>query len=264
MSLRAPFVDAAQSIDPTNPNIFFSYYPYGAVIALALDMELRQHFPQLSLDDYMRQLWRNFGKTERSYRPDDLRIALGQVTGDQAFADRFFARSITASGLPDFAPLLNAGGADLRRKNPNAAWAGGMPGPVEGVMQMTAATIPGTPLYDAGLDKGDRIVSVDGRPLADQKDWTAVPVAPCPRRPYSDRLSPARRRAQRHPDAGRRSDDRGRHERKHRPAADARTDPFPSGLAGPAARSRGPLAHFDFAMIFVPSGTRRDLDGLHR
>ena len=174
MSLRAPFVDAAQSIDPTNPNIFFSYYPYGAVIALALDMELRQHFPQLSLDDYMRQLWRNFGRTERSYRPDDLRIALGQVTGDQAFADRFFARSITASGLPDFAPLLAQAGLTLRRKNPNAAWAGGMPGPVEGVMQMTAATIPGTPLYDAGLDKGDRIVSVDGRPLADQKDWTAI------------------------------------------------------------------------------------------
>ena len=36
MSLRAPFVDAATAIDPVNGNIFTSYYPYGAVIALAL------------------------------------------------------------------------------------------------------------------------------------------------------------------------------------------------------------------------------------
>jgi predicted metalloprotease with PDZ domain len=174
MSLRAPFVDAAQSIDPTNPNIFFSYYPYGAVIALALDLELRQRFPQLTLDHYMRQLWRSFGKPERSYRPDDLRIALAQLTGDQTFADRFFARSVTASGLPDFAPLLAQAGLTLRKAHPNAAWAGGTPGPVDGGMGLTVPTAPGTPLYEAGLDKGDRIVSVDGRPLATQAEWTAL------------------------------------------------------------------------------------------
>jgi len=42
MSLRAPFVDAAKAIDQVNPNIFVSYYPYGAVVALSLDRQLRQ------------------------------------------------------------------------------------------------------------------------------------------------------------------------------------------------------------------------------
>lgn len=174
MSLRAPFVDAAQSIDPTNPNIFVSYYPYGAVIALALDLELRQHFPQLSLDDYMRQLWRNHGNPERSYRPDDLRVALAQVTGDQAFADRFFARSVTASGLPDFAPLLAQAGLTLRAARPGKAWAG--PSPIKGDAGLSLATptAPGTPFYEAGLDKGDKIVSVDGTPVTTPEAWAAL------------------------------------------------------------------------------------------
>jgi len=180
MSLRAPFVDAAQSIDPTNPNIFVSYYPYGAVIALALDLELRQAFPRLTLDDYMRQLWRNHGRNERPYRPDDLRQALAQVTGDQGFADRFFARSVTASGLPDFVPLLAQAGLTLRPAHAEAAWAGATPVAGEDGLTLTSATAPGTPLYDAGLDKGDRIVSLDGKPLADAGAWTTLLAAHAP------------------------------------------------------------------------------------
>ena len=70
--------------------------------------------------------------------------------------------------------IRDRAGLTLRQKNPKAAWAGGMPGPLDGGMGLTAPTMPGTPLYDAGLDKGDRIVSVDGRPLADQQAWTAI------------------------------------------------------------------------------------------
>ena len=173
MSLRAPFVDAAQSIDPINPNIYVSYYPYGAVIALALDLELRQRFPALSLDDYMRRLWRNHGSPERSYHPDDLRVALAQVTGDQAFADRFFARSVTASGLPDFAPLLAQAGLTLRVANPGAAWAGVGVTLGDSGLTLAKASAPGTPFYDAGLDKGDQIVSVDGRSVTTPEDWAA-------------------------------------------------------------------------------------------
>lgn len=198
MSLRAPFVDAAQSIDPTNANIFKSYYPYGAVLALALDLELRQSFPKLTLDDYMRQLWRNHGKPERSYRPDDLRIALAQVTGDQAFADRFFTRSVTGSALPDFAPLLAQAGLTLRPAHPGAAWAGALPAAGDGGLTITTPTAPGTPLYDAGLDKDDVILSVDGRPVADAQGWTALLAAhkPGDRLPIAYRQRSGERRSE--------------------------------------------------------------------
>jgi predicted metalloprotease with PDZ domain len=174
MSLRAPFVDAATSIDPTNGNIFVSYYPYGAVIALALDLTLRERFEGVTLDDYMRHMWRTHGINEKPYTPDDLRTALAQVTGDAAFADAFFDHTIRHSELPDFAPLLARAGIVMRPRHPGRAWAGG--GNLQLLtnatrLRLDAALAPGSPLYEAGLDRGDEIVSVDGVAIAGPADW---------------------------------------------------------------------------------------------
>lgn len=171
MSLRAPFTDAATSIDPTNPNIFASYYPYGAVIAMALDLTLRERFPGVTLDDYMRHLWRTHGVPERPYTPDDLRLGLAAVTGDAGFADAFFASTVNRSDLPEFAPLLERAGIRLRPSNT----AGGYAGPVrlqvaDKVVRLGAPTAPGTPLYDAGLDRGDEIVRVGDTDIDTQAD----------------------------------------------------------------------------------------------
>ncbi|MFX8266491.1 hypothetical protein ABTL47_19285, partial [Acinetobacter baumannii] len=68
VSKHAVFVDAGVAVDKTNyPNMFSSYYPYGAAIALALDLELRTKFTILSVDVYMTALWKKFGKTEIAY-----------------------------------------------------------------------------------------------------------------------------------------------------------------------------------------------------
>ena len=57
MSMRAPFIDAATSVDPTNiGNTFISYYTWGSVVGLGLDLELRTRFPDLSLDNYMQAM----------------------------------------------------------------------------------------------------------------------------------------------------------------------------------------------------------------
>ena len=170
MSLRAPFVDAARSIDPTSPNIFTSYYPYGAVIALALDLTLRQR--RLSLDHYMRHLWNRHGRTERSYTPDDLRVALAEVSGDRPFADQFFAASIKGSALPDFGPLFAQAGLKLAPKNPNKAHAGAADLQVSGdAVTIGRTPPPASPLYQAGLDRGDRVLSLGGSPIATAADW---------------------------------------------------------------------------------------------
>ncbi len=165
MSLRAPFADAAVSIDPAAPHVFLSYYPYGQIIALALDLTLRERFKGVTLDDLMRHLWQSHGRTERPYSNDDLRLALGAVTKDQAFADAFFADTIAASRLPDLVPLLAQAGLVLRRAAPQAGWIGetGFEDSADGP-RVAAYPAPGTPLYRAGLDKGDRILAVDGGP----------------------------------------------------------------------------------------------------
>ncbi|MDQ3140115.1 MAG: PDZ domain-containing protein, partial [Pseudomonadota bacterium] len=180
MSLRAPFVDAAESIDPTNPNIFASYYTYGQVIALGLDLTLRQRFPGVTLDDYMRHLWRTHGVPEKSYTPDDLRAGLAAVTRDPAFAQAFFARTIMGSEVPDFAPLLAQAGLTLRPRAPGAAWLGpasfeaASPGATLGSATLADNSAPGTPLYAAGVERGDRIVSIGGAPVTGAADWTRL------------------------------------------------------------------------------------------
>lgn len=178
MSLRAPFVDAATAIDPTNPNIFTSYYPYGATIAFGLDLTLRQRFPGVTLDDLMRRMWRDHGLTEKPYTTADLEAALAGVTGDAAFAREVFDSQIRGSALPDFAPLLDQAGIVIRPSNPTGAWAGGVRLQVNGTAaSIGAALAPGTPLYEAGLDRGDEIVSVGGTAIDSQANWTAALAA---------------------------------------------------------------------------------------
>ncbi|WP_294326101.1 PDZ domain-containing protein [uncultured Sphingomonas sp.] len=168
MSLRAPFVDAATAIDPVEPNIFVSYYPYGAVIGLSLDLQLRQRFPGKSLDDYMRLLWATHGAAEKPYSPADLRVALTTLTGDKAFADQFFDRTIEGSFLPDFAPLLDQAGLVLRAANPSKGWIGRTNATQEkdGVTLLLSPA-QNTPLFAAGADRGDVILSLGGQPVGD-------------------------------------------------------------------------------------------------
>lgn len=172
MSLRAPFVDAAAALDPTNPNIFTSYYPYGAVIGLALDLQMRGRDKPVTLDDFMKQMWRTHGAPEKPYKPADIRAALGK-TADPAFADAFFKASIEGSALPDFAPLLDKAGLKLRQKSPKKAWLGASRVKVSGTdVILDAPPVPNSPLYAAGVEVGDRIVSIGRFEFANEGDWT--------------------------------------------------------------------------------------------
>lgn len=175
MSLRAPFADAATSVDPVAPDVFLSYYPYGQVVALALDLSIRQRFPKRSLDDVMRYLWQTYGRTERPYAPDDLRRAVATVTGDAAFADDFFARSVEGSALPDFVPLLAQAGLVLRAAAPQHGWIGATGVGVSPAGVTLAATpVPGSPLDTAGLEAGDRIIALNGAAIVDAGGWTTA------------------------------------------------------------------------------------------
>ena len=173
MSLRAPFVDAATAIDPTNnDNIFTSYYPYGAVIGLALDLTLRGQGGGLALDDYMRHMWRKHGVTEDPYTLDNLRIGLGELTGDPAFADEFFNRYILQGALPDLAALLAQAGLELGPRNPGAPWAGDVDFDQDGDALIIADnTIIDTPLYAAGLDRGDEIIRLGRFEIDSERDF---------------------------------------------------------------------------------------------
>lgn len=173
MSLRALYYDAASWLDPLNtPNVFASYYAYGAMIGLALDLSLRERGSGQSLDDYMRLLWQTYGRTEQPYTHEDLKAALATLTGDAAFAQSFFARYIERGEAPDFARLLAQAGLKLEQKNPDSASAGPVSFIEDGkALIIDSAPQRSTPLYEASVDVGDEIVRVGRTRIDSADDW---------------------------------------------------------------------------------------------
>ena len=162
MSRMAPFWDAAASIDPTNQrNTFISYYTWGAAIGLGLDMTLRTRFGR-SLDGFMRAMWVKYGRPFQPYTLDDIRATLGEYTGDNAFADDFFARYVRGREVVDYVALLAGAGVLVRRENAGRATFGPAVLRLEDGRVVARAVYVGTPLYEAGVGDGDVIVSVDG------------------------------------------------------------------------------------------------------
>jgi predicted metalloprotease with PDZ domain len=164
MSMQAPFVDAATAVDPNNRvNTFISYYTWGSVIGLNLDLTLRSRFAK-SLDGFMRAVWVRFGKTEIPYTVSDLQQTLGSFTGDEAFAEDFFARYVHGSDVPDYTALLANAGFLLQPAQPDAAWIGTLNFQYrDGAAILSGMPPEGSPLYEAGISRGARILSIGGQ-----------------------------------------------------------------------------------------------------
>jgi predicted metalloprotease with PDZ domain len=179
MSQRAVFVDAGVAIDQNNNNnIYSSYYIYGDVTALALDLTLRGQFGK-SLDGYMKLLWEKHGKTEKAYQIADLEKALAEYTLSADFANQFFAKYIYGSDKADYKSLLAKAGYVLQRTKPNTAWIGDESlSEEEGKMMITSAAIIGSPLYLAGLESGDAILKINDISINSEASLQEVLKAP--------------------------------------------------------------------------------------
>jgi predicted metalloprotease with PDZ domain len=173
VSRLAQFVDQAAWTDPTSfANHFVSYYDWGAMIGLALDLTLRSRSDHnVTLDHYMRRLWQEFGRAPasvegavaRPYTLQDLQNILAEVAGDRAFADEFFSRFVHGREMADHATLLARAGLVLRKRSPGRAWIGPVSLEYTGNgARVTEQTIEDTPVYAAGLDRDDEVLSVEG------------------------------------------------------------------------------------------------------
>ncbi len=184
MSRLAPFVDGSSTDFPKYfNNDFVSYYSFGDAVALGLDLSLRAKTnSRVSLDDFMRAMWRAYGKpggpapglVKHPYTIADVQTQLAAVSGDPAFAADFVKRYMVGTERIEYAPLLLRAGFVLRKQ------AGpGTLGPlrltkIDSALKVSAPTIIGSPAYNAGVDLDDEVVSVDGTPIAAPGDVAKV------------------------------------------------------------------------------------------
>ena len=166
MSYQAPFVDAATSVDPQNKvNTFLSYYTYGSVLGLGLDLSLRKLDGNKNLDDFMKLMWQKFGKPEVPYTNRDIQATLAEYAGID-FADQFFGQYIFDSQLPDYESLLADFGITLTKANPGKAVLGTDIEIEDGIGKLESNAIIGSPLYKAGINADDEITSIAGTRLS--------------------------------------------------------------------------------------------------
>jgi predicted metalloprotease with PDZ domain len=176
MSRLAPFVDAAVSLDRTAwSNLFISYYTYGSAIALGLDLTLRDRSSgSVTLDDFMRAMWARHGRpgvkvpgiVATPYTMADIKARLAEVSGSQEFADDFFARYIEGREVVDYATLFARAGLVVRKRGAGKAFMGNAQlAQGAGGARVTTLVPTGSPLYKAGVEQDDVVVSLGGTDL---------------------------------------------------------------------------------------------------
>ena len=168
MSYQAPFVDAAASIDPVNrENTFISYYSYGSMLGLALDLQLRQKGQ--NLDEFMRLVWETYGEPEVPYELNDLENLLATYAGKE-FAESYFNDYIYSSKMPDYEKLFTHVGLQIKRGAKNAFFGASVRTDDDG-FYISGNPYKGSPAYTSGLSEGDRIISLNGIVLEKDHSW---------------------------------------------------------------------------------------------
>lgn len=161
--------------DENAPNAIVSYYAKGALIALALDLELRiQSKGRCSLDHVMRALWARYGRRGIGLPEDGMEQVVAEVSGREM--TDFLRRAVHGVGdlelsgrLADFGICLKlraASGPDDKGGTPGD---GRAPRPVLGVRSRPVPqgaeivnVFEGGAAHRAGLSANDVVVAVDG------------------------------------------------------------------------------------------------------
>ena len=146
--------------DENTPNAVVSYYAKGALVALALDLTLREKTRgKLSLDAVMRVLWQRYGQTGTGVGDETIR-QLAEELSDLNLK-RFFADAIHSTRELPLKKLLAPFGIKLeweKTKVPSL----GIKTAGEGSELRLATAFDGRAAQAAGLSAGDLLVAIDG------------------------------------------------------------------------------------------------------
>jgi len=163
--------------DENAPNAIVSYYRKGAMVALALDLELRlRSAGQSSLDEVMRAMWRKYGVDGSDGLPEGGFESLAEDVSGLDLGD-FFRQSLRNTVDPPVGILLAQFGVRLHmRAMESETDTGGRPGQreerpqpwlgfrtrVHGDRVLIRHVLGDGPAISAGLSVNDELVAVQG------------------------------------------------------------------------------------------------------
>ena len=144
--------------DENSPNAIISYYAKGALIALALDLRLRQESAgACSLDEVMRALWQRYGLTGVGVPEEGVFDMVMKIGGGKIA--RWLRKAVEGTDDLPLAKWLKPFGVRCRIEAASAA-------PSLGIKLREGARIATAyddgPAQKAGLSAGDTLIAVDG------------------------------------------------------------------------------------------------------
>ena len=144
-------------------NTNYSYYDGGQVVGHLLDFAIRQATAnRKSLDDWMRLLYSRYALPKPGFEPADPIRAATEVSG-QDMSD-FFRRYISGKEpLPYEQYFAYAGLRVVREPQASRAWVGIEAAKGDDGRPVVSNIIPGSPAEQAGLDRGDVLIGVNGK-----------------------------------------------------------------------------------------------------
>lgn len=152
--------------DENSPNALVSYYTKGALVALGLDLLIRQESAGAqSLDDVMRLLWQRYGRDfyrgkAQGLAEDGLPALIKEATGVDA--RRFIARHAYGTADVPLAELLAAQGVKLQWKASVNIPSLDVRTRKQGDSLVLATVLEGGAGHKGGLSAGDVLVAIDG------------------------------------------------------------------------------------------------------
>ncbi len=160
------WVDYYQPYEET-PNQSISYYLKGALVSMALDLEVRHRTETAkSLETAMRYLWQNFGKLDQGVGEEELQPAIEAATGLDLgpFFDRFVrgTEELDLDGFAQYAGLHV--GAKPRDPDDPSDEPGylGIRCEDAGGLARVRVVLADTPGRRAGISPGDELVALNG------------------------------------------------------------------------------------------------------
>lgn len=154
--------------DENAPNAIVSYYAKGALIALALDLQLRSiRGGERSLDDVMRLLWQRYGQTGVGVDEDDIFALVAELEEEHTIAGSgtlagWLREAVAGTADLPLARLLREFGIDEQVQPAGAVRGLGVKLAADSGDARLANVYDDSPARRAGLSAGDVLMAVDG------------------------------------------------------------------------------------------------------